>query len=356
MTPPAMAYANLFKIMKLFFTFVLATHWVACLFAFISDLQSSSNGWWKSNETVTTNLSSKYGAFFYAAILLLIGENINPRTELEEGFCSLMILFGAALYTTMFGQVSLLIATMNMEESTYVNSVASVSHTMRAFDLPSDVRKRVTDYREYMFHRYRSADLDDFLKGLSENLRDEVILYINVQLLEKIPLFEDSDPQFVITICRYLKQQIFQPGDYVARIGQKGDRVYFLSIGEVEMEEINATGHLEACGRLYPGESFGLRSVLDASFLVTMNYRAILYSDLSILKRQDLMDVLNCFPETKLRITARAKSSLKSIKVANSSAGISKLKRAAGSLIRTKTLANLSQQQVESLQAQAVQR
>mmetsp|Transcript_18828 Transcript_18828/g.26426 ORF Transcript_18828/g.26426 Transcript_18828/m.26426 type:complete len:610 (-) Transcript_18828:442-2271(-) len=306
-----LAYANLFKIGKLFCTFVLSSHWVACLFGFITSLQKSDNGWWaeKIKEGVVSNhdaLSSKYVAFFYASILLIIGENIDPRTETERGFFSVMILFGAALYATIFGNVSLLIATMNMETTTYANKVSSVNRTMRALNLPPEVQERIRMYHEYMFHRYRSADREEFVRDLSSPLRAEVLLYINVNLLKSIPLFEDSDPMFLITVCHHLLPKVFQPGDYVTRIGQPGDKLYFISVGELEVESLDSNGNLVPTSKIFAGSYFGERAIVDPHYLLTYSCRAVVYSDLNVMRREDLMVCLKDFPDTKKRVFQKA--------------------------------------------------
>ena len=71
----------------------------------------------------------------------------------------------------------------------------------------------------------------DFLKGLSEPLQMEVKLFMNRDMVEKVPMFRDCDASVIVQVVNALQNHLFLPGDYVVREGERADRMYFIRRG-----------------------------------------------------------------------------------------------------------------------------
>ena len=78
-------------------------------------------------------------------------------------------------------------------------------------------------------------DESDFLKGLPQSLQSEVSLHLKKEIIEKIPLFKDADPNFVKEISLHLKPVVLIPGDCVFVEGDVGNEMYFVVKGELEV-------------------------------------------------------------------------------------------------------------------------
>jgi len=69
-------------------------------------------------------------------------------------------------------------------------------------------------------------DADMLLDEMSSNLRAEVLLFLDSDLVEKIPFFKDKVPQFIADMLTMLQPLVYQGGDYIVKEGDKADEMY----------------------------------------------------------------------------------------------------------------------------------
>ena len=65
-----------------------------------------------STEIFTADITSQYITSFYYAVLLLTGNEMGPRTNLEAAVTSMIILVGYLLNANIFGEVAVLVQTI----------------------------------------------------------------------------------------------------------------------------------------------------------------------------------------------------------------------------------------------------
>ena len=103
----------------------------------------------------------------------------------------------------------------------------------------------------------------------------------------------------------------FLPGDYVCRAGEVGHEMYIVNRGKLEVLSEDS-GDLLCV--LQPGSYFGEISILDLGGRHgnrrTASVRSVGYSDLFRLSKQDLMSVLEDYPEIKSKIETNARQKL----------------------------------------------
>jgi glucose-6-phosphate 1-dehydrogenase len=125
---------------------------------------------------------------------------------------------------------------------------------------------------------------------------------INRDVLEKVPLFQGSDPVFLRNLAMMLQPVVFSAGDYIIRKGDPGSEMYIICRGQVEV--------LDAAGKrltvLGEGDFFGELSLL-LSAPRTASIRAIASCDLFVLGQSDFNRVLTVYPQfaNSLREAAR---------------------------------------------------
>jgi hypothetical protein len=96
--------------------FVILTHWSACMWhAALDDSSDDTGQSWLRNisEDRQQNPWRLYVTCANAAFLMLYGENIGATTTKEEMVSMLLMLIGACVQATIFGQVALLISNNN---------------------------------------------------------------------------------------------------------------------------------------------------------------------------------------------------------------------------------------------------
>jgi glucose-6-phosphate 1-dehydrogenase len=115
---------------------------------------------------------------------------------------------------------------------------------------------------------------------------------ITRETLEKVPFFKcTGNAVFVQNLAMMLKPVAYAPGDYILRQGEKGEEMYFICRGQVEVLD-QAGGQMNTLG---PGDCFGELALLhDAPRSASV--RATSYCDLFRLERGDFMQVLKDCP------------------------------------------------------------
>ena len=184
------------------------------------------------------------------------------------------------------------------------------------------LRLQYPDYERRMSERFlrwaalrlESAEYDDlrnqqFISGeIYEDLqRDVGRLYDTLQrrprldlgletdeLVRRLPFFQNLPPERIGQICRLLKPFFAVPGETIVRAGDRGDTMYFISSGAVEI------------GR---GDFFGETAVL-ISGRRTATVKAIAFCKLLVLTARDLSVLASAHPDLRRTISevARARS------------------------------------------------
>ena len=120
--------------------------------------------------------------------------------------------------------------------------------------LPEDVQLRVRSCMQYLFGYHRSEGLEmgerhrgkegwAVLDVLPAYLRNEVLCFINGDIMRKVPLFRECSDGFMRSLVPLLTPEVVIPGDMLIREGEIGREMYLLRRGELE---VIAHGHVVA--------------------------------------------------------------------------------------------------------------
>jgi glucose-6-phosphate 1-dehydrogenase len=115
---------------------------------------------------------------------------------------------------------------------------------------------------------------------------------VNRGVVEQVPLFQACDAIFQHNIAMVLKPDVYEPGDFIIRMGELGQEMYFLVKGEVDV--IDADGRV--INTLGAGSFFGETALL-LSAPRTASIRAKEYCDVFILDKSDFNRVLRDTPQ-----------------------------------------------------------
>ena len=85
------------------------------------------------------------------------------------------------------------------------------------------------------------------------------------ELLRNVSIFRDLDGGELARVAEVCREQTFNPGEYIFREGEAGNRLYLIVEGEVRISrEVPGSGE-EALAVLMPGALFGEMAVFDRS-------------------------------------------------------------------------------------------
>ena len=267
-----------------FFWLALSAHWITCGWLALrgpaADLDQGTNYLRALYWCVTTLTTVGYG-------------DVTPATNAETVYAMLVMVLGVGVYGYVIGNVAGLLSKIDPARVRHREAVEKVSAFMRYRQVPAILRQRILDYYEYLWEKRLGYDEAMAISDLPPTLRTEVALFLNRDIIQKVPLFRGASDDFIRSVALEMHPIIFMPGDYIMRAGEPGEEMYFISRGTVEV----VSGDDEAiCATLSSGDFFGEIALLH-SRPRTASVRAVDYCDLYQLTRSSFDRILAKHPE-----------------------------------------------------------
>ena len=168
----------------------------------------------------------------YHAVLMFTGNDVGPRDTFQIAFASWFIMVGALLNANIFGQLAVILATINRKATQFQEKFDITTTTMKNLNLPEKLQTKVTGFLTYT-QRYLDAqnELKRFLDMISPSLREEVIQHIFAETLKNNPII-NFDPSLISFLTKKLETRIHMPEDEIITQGEVGQYLYFIAKGE----------------------------------------------------------------------------------------------------------------------------
>ncbi|XP_041109825.1 potassium/sodium hyperpolarization-activated cyclic nucleotide-gated channel 2-like [Polyodon spathula] len=142
------------------------------------------------------------------------------------------------MYALLLASLTSVFTNSEASKQAYDVKCNSCKEYMRCHRLPSDIRHRVMDYLESSYQG-KWFEEDAILMELSESLKQDVIIYNCQRLVSNMPLFKDTDPNFITAMLDKLQFEMYQTNDVIIRNGALGNRMFFIDKGTVLVESAN---------------------------------------------------------------------------------------------------------------------
>jgi len=209
-----------------------------------------------------------YGWAVFRAVshMFCIGYGIkNPSNCYDAVVCTGSMLGGALCFAIFLGEVTSIVASMNISKSQYNEKMMQVKEYMSFRKFPLDLRRRMDDYYENRFQG-KMFNEPSILNELNPVLREELINHNCCELIESVPFFRNADADFLSNMISCLKYEVYLNGDCIIRQGNLGQRMYFISRGTVLIR--SSTSQAEAQNVIH---TRGRNTCTRASTVISMN-------------------------------------------------------------------------------------
>ena len=158
---------------------------------------------------------------------------------------------------------------------------------------PYELEDKVNKYYNYLWESKQGFDETNVLDDLPLPLRTSIVLNINKDIIEKVPLFEKASAALKKDIILHLKLVIFTPGDYIVTAGDTGEEMFFIAKGSVDVLSSDET---KIFATLKEGQFFGeISLLLEAPRNATIKSRE--YCDLFKLEKHTFDAIVKKYPE-----------------------------------------------------------
>ncbi|ELK27524.1 Potassium voltage-gated channel subfamily H member 2 [Myotis davidii] len=268
--------------------FALIAHWLACIWYAIGNMEQphmdSRIGWlynlgdqigkpYNSSGLGGPSIKDKYvtALYFTFSSLTSVGfGNVSPNTNSEKIFSICVMLIGSLMYASIFGNVSAIIQRLYSGTARYHTQMLRVREFIRFHQIPNPLRQRLEEYFQHAWSYTNGIDMNAHCKP-----------------------FRGATKGCLRALAMKFKTTHAPPGDTLVHAGDLLTALYFISRGSIEILRgdivVAILGKNDIFGEplnLYarPGKSNG-------------DVRALTYCDLHKIHRDDLLEVLDMYPE-----------------------------------------------------------
>jgi CRP-like cAMP-binding protein len=276
---------------------VFLMFWIAFAAHFIT------SGWIFLTEGEEPELGngSRYLKSLYWSITTLttIGYgDITPQTNPQIIYVIFIEITGAALYGFIIGNIANLITNIDISKNQYSERMEKINTFMKYRNIPFVLQERINNYYTYLWESRRGYDERSVLKDLPVSLKTQVSLFLNKDIIEKVPIFKGASPAFIKEIILNLEPVVFTPNDIIVAKGELGYDMFFISSGSVDVVSEDES---IVYATLTTGQFFGEIAILFSSER-TATIKAKEYCDMYRLEKETFDHVLERYPEFEKQI------------------------------------------------------
>lgn len=106
---------------------------------------------------------------------------------------------------------------------------------------------RVIQYYDQLWSRQHGLEEKEILEDLPKNLRTEVSLFINGEIIRKVPFFANANTGFINELgnktlpfltefsVNYMSAEIYSPEEFIFHFGDLASDMYFIRHGKVDV-------------------------------------------------------------------------------------------------------------------------
>eukprot|EP00066_Takifugu_rubripes_P008983 XP_003975568.1 PREDICTED: potassium voltage-gated channel subfamily H member 2-like [Takifugu rubripes] len=292
-------------------TFALIAHWLACIWYAIGNVEHSTSagiGWLDNlgeqlgkpyNDSMVgsgPSIRDKYvtALYFTFSSLTSVGfGNVSPNTNSEKIFSICVMLIGALMYASIFGNVSAIIQRLYSGTARYHAQMIRVREFIRFHQIPNPLRQRLEEYFQHEWSYTNGIDMNAVLKGFPECLQADICLHLNRTLLQNCKAFKGSTKGCLRALAMRFKTAHAPPGDTLVHAGDLISALYFISRGSIEILKGRVVVAILGKNDIF-GEPINLYVLPGKS---STDVRALTYCDLHKISREDMLEVLDMYPE-----------------------------------------------------------
>ncbi|KAI3852933.1 hypothetical protein MKW92_007198 [Papaver armeniacum] len=224
------------------------------------------------NYGITTS-SPFFEKYFYCLWwglknLSCLGQNLLTSTYVGEiCFAIVIAILGLVLFGLLIGNMQTYLQSTTIRLEEWRIKRRDTEQWMRHRQLPKELRECVRRYNQYKWVATRGVDEEYLLKGLPMDLRRDIKRHLCLDLVRRVPLFDQMDERMLDAICERLKPGLCTQGTCLLREGDPVNEMLFVIRGHLDSYTTNGgrTGFFNSC-RIGSGDFCGeelLTWVLD---------------------------------------------------------------------------------------------
>jgi len=317
------AASNTLRLMKMLACFVLFSHWMACGWGYVGYYMPESSAsspeyasWFEALKVSDEerglpepSLTRFYTVAFYWVVTTITSTgygDILPITITEIRFTIAVEIFGGILFAAIFGNLAVLISSLDKAYERYQKHMESVAEFVKVNKLTEELKLRVVSYFDYMWTKDKGLETHLLMNQLPSGMAMDVYLHSFEKMIRAVPIFADAETSFIKALCPCLELQVVFTGDFLMYDGDMGHEMYFLQKGTVQV----LSRDLNTVYAVVSATSFFGEIALLLGTRRTASVQALEISDVYKLTRVDFENAVGQFPGMREEFRATAQKRL----------------------------------------------
>ncbi|XP_074307833.1 protein CNGC15b-like [Silene latifolia] len=217
-------------------------------------------------EAVTSNVTSSpfFNKYFYCLWwglknLSSLGQGLLTSTSVGEIlFAIIVATLGLVLFALLIGNMQTYLQSTTVRLEEWRIRRTDTEQWMHHRQLPPELRQSVRRYDQYKWIATRGVNEENLLKGLPMDLRRDIKRHLCLDLVRRVPLFDQMDERMLDAICERLKPALCTEETFLVREGDPVNEMLFIIRGNLDSYTTNGgrTGFFNSC-RIGPGDFCG---------------------------------------------------------------------------------------------------
>ncbi|VDD91877.1 unnamed protein product [Enterobius vermicularis] len=249
-------------------------------------------------------------SFYWSALTLItLGEQPPPSATFQNQFEIMDTVIGLVIFAVIISDISNMVNDLNASKSEFEFELDGCKLFMYNRKVLHVLQKRVIDWFGYMKNEGILRNDEEVSNFLPRRLFVELISSIHIQTLLQSDLFQID---FLQKIILKLQLRIYSPMDYVCEKGDVGKEMFIIKEGQVQVVSDDGT---KVFATLSKGSVFGGLSILNIpgnknGNKRTASIRSVGYTDVYVLTKDDLWEILQDYPALKNKLLERGRKVL----------------------------------------------
>ncbi|KAJ6819383.1 putative cyclic nucleotide-gated ion channel 15 [Iris pallida] len=245
----------------------------------LTELCKPRSGFYKFGiyaDAVDSNLTSapffhKYLYCFWWGLKNLSSLGQNFETSMFAGenvFAIVVAILGLVLFGLLIGNMQSYLQSTVVRLEEWRNKRTDTEQWMKHRQLPLELKQCVRRYDQYKWVATQGVDEEALLRGLPLDLRRDIKRHLCIDLIRRVPLFDQMDGRMLDAICERLRPVLYTSDTCLIRELDQVSEMLFIIRGHLDSNTTNGgrTGFFNSC-RIGPGDFCGeelLTWALDA--------------------------------------------------------------------------------------------
>ena len=285
------------RVLRFLLVMVILAHIVACSWYFSSFIAGfPAESWTVLSGIANSDVVTKYIRSLYWTVTTLtaIGYgDIVPHLNYEYVFVILVMVTGALMYAYIIGNIASLISNLDARKSAFRLKLEDIELYLKQRSVQGSLNERVRNYYEYLWVHHRGQDENLLFSDLPDPLRLELMIELTKHLLKNVALFKYSSDRLRHVLLMALKPRTFDPGSVIARAGDTGNEIFFISKGSIDIVDENQE---KKYFELTRGDYFGILSIMTRERR-TATAISKGFSEIFVLSLEDFREIKEAYPE-----------------------------------------------------------